>query len=317
MSNSEILNRCLAQIASRRNRAENEAELRHKELCDSYPEFASLDRDLKSTVDKLLTVLRSNGDINEGLERIKRENLAIQKRRKDFLKSIDLTEDYLEADYVCKVCNDTGFKDNERCVCLQKLLTAAACQKLNDSSPLSLCRFDTFDLDFYEGDDKAHMENVLKFIKDYADGFNETSPSLLFYGNTGIGKTHLSLAIADTVIKKGYDVIYGQAQTLLNAVADERFSRDSYGNAESSFNECDLLIMDDLGAEFVNQVSQSVLYSIVNTRLLMGKPTIISTNIPLNQLDTVYHKRISSRLCFEFEPIPFVGKDIRQKRKRI
>lgn len=316
MNNRDILSSCIAEIDSRRQHAENVAQTHLDELIRTYPEFASLDRELRSTAGKLVAVLRGSQDINAGLDRIQNENLAVQKRRKDFLASIGLDSSYIEPQYRCKQCSDTGFSGNERCECLKSLLNAAACKRLNDESPLSLCSFDTFDLRYYDGDDAQHMRGVLEFVREYADTFGEGSGNLLFYGNTGLGKTHLSLAVADAVIKKGYNAVYGQAQKIFNDVAEERFSRDASGDTETSLTECDLLIIDDLGAEFVNQLTQSVLYSVINTRLLTGKSTIISTNIPLDQLDGTYHSRICSRLCFEFEPVPFVGKDIRQKRKR-
>ncbi len=315
MDNGDVLSLCLAEINSRRRAAENESERRLAELIGTYPEFASIDAELKSTLGKLMSVLRDGTDIAAGIERIKKENLDAQKRKRDFLSGLGLEPSFLEPHYVCALCNDTGFHGGERCECLKKLMISAMCKRLNEASPMSLCSFDSFDLSYFEGDAAVHMRNVLDFVKKYADNFGNGSGSLLFYGNTGLGKTHLSLAVADTLIKKGFNVIYGQAQSLFSSVTDERFSRGGPSGVESSLVACDLLIIDDLGAEFVNQMSQSVLYSLINTRLLSGKSTIISTNIPLEQIDTIYHSRISSRLCFEFEPVPFVGKDVRQKRK--
>lgn len=312
----EIVNRCIAEISARRNKAEALAEERREALVRSYPEFAILEKEMRSTLNKVMALLSGSGDVNAGLEKIKNENLAIQKRRKDFLRTLGFPADYLEPQYQCALCGDTGYVDSKKCECLDKLIHAESCNSLNRQSPLSLCRFDTFDIGYYEGKEAIHMKNVFSHIKEYADNFSKESGNLLFYGNTGLGKTHLSLAVADTVIKKGYNAVYGQAQSLFNAVAEERFSHNG-SDVEQSLLECDLLIIDDLGAEFVNQMTQSVLYNILNTRLLTKKAMIISTNIPLAQLDDFYHSRISSRLCFEFDTVPFVGKDVRQKKKRL
>lgn len=311
----EIVNRCVAEINVRRNRAEALAEERRDSLVRAYPEFAKLEKEMRSTLNKLMTLMSGSGDIASGLEKIKNENLAVQKRRRDFLRTVGLSDDYLEPHYECSLCNDTGYVGSQKCECLKKLINAESCNSLNRQSPLSLCNFESFDIGYYEGEEAVHMKNVFSFIKEYADNFTSESGNLLFYGNTGLGKTHLSLAVADTVIKKGYNAVYGQAQSLFNAVAEERFSHNG-SDIEQSLLECDLLIIDDLGAEYVNNMTQSVLYNIVNTRLLTKKAMIISTNIPLKQLDEFYHSRISSRLCFEFDPVPFVGKDVRQKKKR-
>ena len=319
MSNSygDTVAACLARISERRRTAEDAANARVRELCEKYPEYAQIDRDMRSAGVKLARVLSKKGDVNKALDAIKEENLAAQDRRARFLIDHKLGEDYIRPHYFCSRCKDTGFIGGEHCVCLTKMIGELNCRKMNESSPLSLCSFDTFDLTQFEGNDRLQMENVSGFIKDYADSFNAGSPNLLFYGGTGLGKTHLSLAAANVVLSKGYTVIYDQAQTLFDKLADERFSREGTGETEEAVYNCDLLIIDDLGAEFVNQMTQSLLYGIINTRLLTHKPMIVSTNIPLRDLDKVYHERISSRLCFEFETVPFVGKDFRQIRKTV
>ncbi len=314
-SDRDLLASCMEEIDRRRRKAEWQAEENVRQLSATYPEFAALEREMNATCSKILAIFRDGRDIQTKLSMLEKENLAVQKRRQDFAVAIGKTPAFLTPQYTCALCSDTGFIGSEPCECLQTLMSAEACKNLSESSPLSLCSFATFELGYYDGEDQAHMGNVLRFVRQYADTFSLQSKNLLFYGGTGLGKTHLSLAVASAVIDKGFDVVYGQAQTLLNRVTDARFSHDTSDLTESSMLTCDLLILDDLGAEFVNQMTQSVLYNILNTRLLSGKPMIVSTNIPLGGLDGIYHERISSRLSFEFEPVPFVGKDIRQKRK--
>ena len=307
---------CLARIDGRRRRAEEIADARVDELCAQYEEFKQIERELSLTGKKLVSVIRGNGDVKKSMEKIQKDHAAVMKRRSRFLASHGYNDDYIQPQYVCSLCSDTGFIGNEHCVCLTKMIGEYNCKKMNESSPLSLCSFDTFDLSYYDGDDRVQMENILSFVKDYAEDFGPHSSNLLFYGNTGLGKTHLSLAVASVALSKGFTVIYDQAQTLFDKLADERFSRDGASETEEAIYNCDLLIIDDLGAEFVNQMTQSLLYGIINTRLLSHKPMIVSTNYPPRELDGIYHDRISSRLCFEFETVPFVGKDIRQIRKR-
>jgi len=313
---NDLFSSCLDEIRVRRQRAEDEAERRLADLVASYPEFAALEREMNGTAAKVVAVFRDGTDVSSRLESLKEKNMAVQEKRREFLRSLGKSPDYLLPHYVCPICSDTGFVGSKRCVCLQNLISAAACRQLNASSPLSLSSFDGFSLSYYEGETREHMARVLRFVREYAETFTLESGNLLFYGGTGLGKTHLSLAVANEVIRRGYDVVYGQAQTLFSRIADERFSRESVGSpTEESLLSCDLLVLDDLGAEFVTQMSQSVLYNILNTRLLAGRPILVSTNIPLDGLDGVYHERITSRLSFEFEAVPFVGKDVRQLRK--
>ena len=78
--------------------------------------------------------------------------------------------------------------------------------------------------------------------------------------------------------------------------------------------ECDLLVIDDLGAEMSTAFTKSVLYNLVNTRLLTRKPTIINTNLSMKEIEQRYTPRISSRFIGEYECKKFFGSDIRQQK---
>ena len=77
------------------------------------------------------------------------------------------------------------------------------------------------------------------------------------------------------------------------------------------YNDCDLLIVDDLGTEMPGQFTTAALYALVNDRLLAGKPTIISTNLNMNEICQRYSPQIASRLEGGYQLLPFVGNDIR------
>jgi DNA replication protein DnaC len=159
------------------------------------------------------------------------------------------------------------------------------------------------------------MAEVLEYCRNYAADFDEKSPSLLLRGATGTGKTHTSLAIAREVVERGFGVIYGPMQKLLHQLEKEHFGRDD-GNSEDMMIDCDLLILDDLGAEFSTSFYNSCLYNLINSRMLDGKPTIISTNLDKNEILDRYGEQISSRIIGTFVPLTFIGKDIRLIRLR-
>ena len=92
----------------------------------------------------------------------------------------------------------------------------------------------------------------------------------------------------------------------------ERFGQNSGGgNTLNSLLECDLLILDDMGTEFNTSFVTSVIYNIVNTRILNNRPTIISTNLSLKELEARYSSRIVSRLMGHYIIKLFAGTDIR------
>jgi DNA replication protein DnaC len=133
-------------------------------------------------------------------------------------------------------------------------------------------------------------------------------------GKTGTGKTHVSTAIAREIIDMGYDVIYDTVQNIISDFEDDRFRR-GYNNDElksEKYLECDLLIIDDLGTEFTNQITLSCIYNILNTRNNKGLATIVSTNLLPDELAKKYEDRIYSRIVGAGTTVlPFVGRDRR------
>ena len=78
-----------------------------------------------------------------------------------------------------------------------------------------------------------------------------------------------------------------------------------------SIYDSDMLIIDDLGTEFITAYTCSVFFDVVNSRLLNNKKMIISTNLSMNDMSKNYTERVASRLKGEFSAIHFIGSDIR------
>ena len=177
--------------------------------------------------------------------------------------------------------------------------------------------FDNFSLSYYP--DAEEMRAVLGYCRRYAEQFSEnTCESILLTGATGLGKTHLSTAIGQEVIRRGYDCVYVSAQNLLSDFEFERFGRsyrdDSPDRTEDYFN-CDLLIIDDFGTEMGNQFTVASLYNLINSRMNAGKPIIINTNLTSSEIRGRYDDRIASRLFGEFIFFRIRGTDIRQQKR--
>ena len=124
------------------------------------------------------------------------------------------------------------------------------------------------------------------------------------------------------VIEKGYGVIYGSIPNIVSKLERERFkyTNDEEGESEKHFIGCDLLIIDDLGTEFPTSFSNAAIYKILNSRIMLRRPTIISTNLSLKELEKSYTQRMVSRIIGNNIQLEFVGTDVRQKkmkRKRV
>lgn len=300
------------RLRLRRQRAEELALSRKRELCRQFEDFAHFEQSYVKLSRELIRASAS-GDANSG-QKIRQEMAALKKAQEKCLKNHGYESDYINPHYQCSLCKDQGILENgETCDCLKRLKSdlryAGFCKEL----PLDGFSFDTFSLDYYEGENKKDMEKILLTCKDFAKSFPKTD-NLIFSGGTGLGKTHLSLSIVRKVVANGYSAMYNSAQNFFNLIERDNFGKSDLGISEGLIS-CDLCVLDDLGAEFSTSFTQSALYNILNSRIIAKKPTVISTNLSPDQLESKYGDRIFSRIigCFDWKNLS--GKDIRIQKK--
>ena len=274
-------------------------------------EFAKVSARLAQLGAQLATVALS-GDA-EAVKALQSEMTALAARRSEILKEASINSIV----YDCDKCQDTGYINGKICDCIHNAAKAILIADMADSLPLDKCRFENFDLNYYQNADvdganpRKRMTAILKLCREYVINFNpKTSESLLFMGDTGLGKTHLTIAIAYELLNAGFDVIYGAAYNLFSEMETEHFELHTNSKYNAAI-DCDLLVIDDLGGEFVSPYIQTLLYNIINTRDLSGKPTIINTNLSMGDIATRYTPRVASRLI-KYTAKKFIGNDIRQ-----
>lgn len=313
-----------ARIKLEEIHAENLAEqdLRLRKVYIRVPEIERIDARLRSHMTEAvkLTVSRAP-DLKERLEALKLESLELQARRELLLCAAGYDENYLEPIFSCEKCHDTGYVDGEVCSCLMTLYNKELTDELGVLLKTGDECFENFRLSLY-GEAKPAMEVVFSTCREYANEFSENSANLLFRGGTGLGKTYLSACIARVVAEKGFSVCYDTAVSALEAFEQRKFARDAEAamvadEKVSRMLECDLMILDDLGTEMTTSVSVSALYTLLNTRLINGRKTIISTNLTDNEMVKKYSPQICSRIDGEFVKLPFMGQDIRKILKEI
>ena len=301
--------------------ARQRATDRERDLHTAIPDVARIDRELSKTGLEIFSASLSGEDYKTRLAEIREKNENLQALRAELLLSNGYPTDYSDVKYECTKCGDTGFVDNKMCSCMKEALTLAGIENSGFASLIKEQRFDNFSLDYYASNQKFYerMKSNVELLKEYVEIFSpSTSKSILMVGGTGLGKTHLSSAVAGGVIEKGFDVFYTGAIDLVSSFEVERFK--SYSNEpneiiERSF-ESDLLIIDDLGTEIINQFSVSTIFNLVNDRLSRKKPTIISTNLSIEDIQKKYTDRITSRLLGEYVLCLFVGTDVRAQKLR-
>lgn len=313
-----IYTRAAEILQQRREQAETQALIRKAQVLKVCPEIEEIERQMAQTGLAAVHAISAGEKAEEAVRALAVRNLELQERRRELLAQHGFPADCLQPAYTCQKCNDTGSFDGQMCDCHKKLLRDLAYRELASESPLKLSDFDSFRLDVYDTVPDAdglipreEMEAILRICRNYADTFSDSAQSLFLYGKTGLGKTHLSLAIAAAVIEKGYGVVYGSAQNLLGKLEKEHFGREPYADTEHLLTDCDLLILDDLGAEYTTGFTKAAVYNILNTRLLCARPTILNSNLTFSELETRYSDRVTSRILGSYTVLHFVGSDMR------
>lgn len=305
-------------LKSRREQAEKLADMRRKEFIAKYPELIDIENTMKNAA---LDVIRSVGADGKrvNIYEVAKINLQAQEERKELIKKAGYPEDYLEPPYTCKKCKDSGIVNGKLCECHLAVLQQLSVSELSCSPLLARSTFDSFDLKYYSDikdrelgfSPRDIMRGCYEMLKAYAENFTCNSNSFFFTGATGLGKTHLALAVLNKVTQNGFSVYYSSAGSIVKKLEKERFGRADE-SVEDEIERSDLLIIDDLGAEFSTAFSQAAINELVNNAILSGKPMIIISNLSRAELEEKYGQRLTSRLnCFEI--IQFVGEDIRQQ----
>lgn len=322
----ELYEQATRTLAERRMNAQANAAALRERVIARIPRAAEIERKLAQTAIQVAgEVLKGmdgdrRGDIAVAMKQLQFQNEQLQRELADCIHAAGERADNFEPQPTCPRCGDTGYVAQRMCTCLEKLLQEGACRELSALSHMTLATFDGLDMSYYSAAPDAdgvspreRMADVAAFCRAWAADFSLESPSLLLRGPAGTGKTHLSLAIAREAAAAGHAVIYGSVQRLLRQLEKEHFGRED-GDSADRLEECDLLILDDLGTEFASPFYTSSLYEILNNRLLSGRPTIISTNLNQKQIQERYGVQIASRIAGCFQPLLFAGSDIRQQK---
>ena len=305
-------------LRERRTAAETEQRDRTLIAFSAAPEIKTMLRALdKKKFELLRSVGSGKGGASEAVYKLRDETERINRSISEILVSNGFAPDYIDYHYTCPKCRDTGYRDGERCQCFTELLQRLTVEELNGLCNMKIHSFDEFRLDYYpdeeiNGDNsRQRMTVVYNNCKGYAEGFETDAQSLFFYGPTGLGKTFLSSCIAGEVMKKGFSVVFFSVPSLFSQLEDEHFGC-SDSKTMDLLMSADLVILDDLGSEFKTKFTESKLYEIINGRMNLDKPVIISTNVSVRELQEMYNERLISRVIMKYAPMPFVGRDIRQ-----
>ncbi len=321
---NEILRELSREYEKKRDQRQREEELRKQKVYRKIPAIRRIDEEIFQTGLDMTKSIIGNPNYKEDLKKFRERLKKLEMEKAYLLTESNIPSDYMDVPYDCKECKDSGYlEDGRRCHCLEQALVSRAYEMSNIEDLLKKQNFNSFDLKVFSnekfpGENLTPRENMMELAgiaQNFVNNFDiKDGMNLLFYGNTGLGKTFLSNCIAKELLDKRKLVIYQTAFTILEIIEKHRFQRGDKKTNQYKYNllfEADLLIIDDLGTELSNSFTSAEIFNIVNTRILAGKKTIISTNLTPKEISKIYTDRVFSRVFDKFIPLKFYGQDLR------
>ena len=327
--NGAILSRAREAISRRHEENLAEQARRTERVYARIPRIKEIDAALRRQMASLcaLTFSRETG-AHSKIDAIREDNLRLQAERAALLRAAGYGEDYLDEIYDCRRCHDTGYDGIEMCECLKREYKSELTRELSGLLRDGGETFADFRLDYYSAETdpalgaspREVMSIVFETCRAYAANFSSGSPSLIFRGGPGLGKTFLSACIAREVSDHGFSVVYDTAAHIFQQFESGKFGRENPYEEDPDreidrYLKCDLLIMDDLGTEMLTSFVQSAFYRIVNDRLISRRKTVLSTNLTVPELGRRYGLAVQSRLEGEYRVLQFFGRDIRRLKR--
>lgn len=320
----QVLRRARLRLDQAKAERERENEEHLQSAYARFPRLAEIDRELRLGMTQLASVaLRAEEAPAVTVAKLREKNRALQREREWIIEAGDFEEGYLDDLPICTKCGGSGYYGAKMCSCLKELCRQEQKKELTSLIGSGKETFDNFRLDVYPDQyspaigmsPRALMTHNLRYCKAFANDFGSGSGNLLFSGATGLGKTFLSACIARQVADRGYSVVYETAIRIFQDFELAKFGNATEENRSSihKYFDCDLLIIDDLGSEMTTQFTISSLYSVINTRMMEKRSTIISTNLDEKEFENWYQAQISSRVLGTYRVLLFAGNDLRRQ----
>ncbi len=318
-------NKILREYDNKQLQNRHDLDIRIEEVYSAIPELKKIDDEVVTCSIRSAKLLLMGED--SALSTLKKITDAASGKRADLLVLHGYSEDYLYPRYHCPDCKDTGYIGTDKCHCFKQAIVDIVYSQSNIKTAIARENFNSFSFDYYSDDfeepstrltPRENIRRVVDVCKHYINTFDQEFQNLLLYGNTGVGKTFLANCIAKELLDNAHTVIYLTAFQLFDILEKNKF-----GKGEDSFEfqnqfdyilDCDLLIVDDLGTELNNSFVNVQLYLCINERYLRQKATIISTNLSLDNINTIYSERVFSRIASNYTLLKIVGEDIRLKK---
>lgn len=163
-----------------------------------------------------------------------------------------------------------------------------------------------------DGADPRIMRAAKNYVGNFTQ-FRERGKGLLLYAGVGTGKTFAAACIANALIDSGRTCLMTNFARVLNTL----WSIEEKQAYIDSFNQFDLLVLDDLGAERRSEYAQEQVFNVIDARYRAKLPMIITTNLSIDEIkkpDSIGNSRIYDRVLEMCHPVEVTGKSRRRQK---
>ncbi|WP_029232602.1 ATP-binding protein [Butyrivibrio sp. VCB2006] len=309
-------NSIMQQYEDLRIRHRREREEKLQKIYETVPGYKELDGQTSTASVEFGRRIIAGEKLDKNILDSKLKALAAQKA--ELLKNAGYTADYLDFEYKCKDCKDTGYIGNEKCHCFKQKIIETLYDKSNLRALTEECNFANMTESYYKGEDLVKFRGLRKAAEEFIDTFNTDYKNLFIYGPVGTGKSFMTICVADELLKRGNSVIYFGSIGLFELISEYAFDFNNKAWLRAVYDDlydCDLLVIDDLGTEITGNFVSRELFSLLEERKNRKKSTIITTNYSLEGLQSIYSDRIFSRITGNYKILKLSGPDIRKEKK--
>lgn len=312
MINNNILSLALLEINNNAKQAKKVANdnfsraMANKTFCEAYNRARSLQFDLAKLEYE-----------HKDAKQVRQQLNTTYNILSEQLKKLKLSPSDFKPHYVCKICNDSGFVNEEKCHCL-KAKEYEIILKQNNLDIKNLHTFKNVNFDVFDSENVNKIKDIYKLAESFVDTQNAKKTNFIMFGNTGVGKTYLCECMLNKAITSNTYAFLTTAFNLSEVLIKYHVADiESKTEILEPYLTCDLLIIDDLGSEkILNNISREYLYIILSERTNNNLKTVVSTNLSPEAIMDVYDERIFSRIVNKRDNVlvNFDGIDLRLKK---
>ncbi len=219
-------------------------------------------------------------------------------KRLNMIKVNGFTTDE-EKHYDCPICKDLEYiiEGNRArdCKCREAKNYQRILVRSGISKAFQQKSFSNFSL---KGKSKvliAAKEMAENYVKNFHDIKKDKHHSVAFLGQVGSGKTHLSIAIANDLMKENVGVLYMQYREAMTGLKQNIMDEAYYQNEIAKYKTATVLLIDDLYKGKISPTDHNIMFEIINYRYLKGAPVIISSEYRVEEL-LAFDEAIGSRM---------------------